>query len=276
MIKFVADSSCDRPVIEGLEVLYPPLTISTDERSFCDDEQLDVKEMLDYLADYKGRSYTACPSVDSWLQAFEGGDEIYVATITSGLSGSYNSAMAARELYMQSNPEAKVHVFDSLSTGPEIVLLLEKLRDLKAAGLSFAETVAQGVEYQKKTRLFFALQNLHNMAQNGRVSKVIAAAVGMLSIRIVGTASFEGTLEQLARSRGDNKAMKELIAQMETAGYKGGRMHVTDADNVKLRDTFVGLVKEKWPHANISTAHCSGLCSYYAERGALMVGVETA
>lgn len=275
MMKFVADSSCDRPVIDGLDVLYPPLTISTDERSFCDDESLNVVEMLDYLADYKGRSYTACPSVDSWLQAFEGGNEIYAVTITSGLSGSYNSAMAARELYLQAHPDAMVHVFDSLSTGPELVLLLEKLRDLKASGLSFAETVAQAIEYQKKTRLFFALQNLHNMAQNGRVSKVVAAAIGMLSIRIVGTASFEGTLEQLARPRGDSKTMKEMLAQLENAGYRGGRIHIADVDNVKLRDSFAAMVKEKWPNAKISTAHCSGLCSYYAERGALMIGVET-
>ena len=80
--------------------------------------------MLDYLAEYKGRSYTACPSVDGWLEAFKGADEIYVVTITSSLSGAYNAAMAARELYLQAHEEAKVAVFDSLSTGPEMLLIL--------------------------------------------------------------------------------------------------------------------------------------------------------
>lgn len=274
MIKFVADSSCDRPVVPGLTVEYAPLVMSTDERSFVDDDTLDVHEMLDYMSAYKGRSFTACPSVDAWLKVFEGGDEIYAVTITSGLSGSYNSAMAAANLYHQSNPNAKVHVFDSLSTGPELLLLLEKLRDLKNAGLSFEEVVEQATEYQKHTRLFFILQSLHNLSQNGRVSKVVAAAVGVLNIRIVGTASTEGTLEQLAKSRGDNKALKELLEQVEAAGYNGGKMRLTDAENETLTQRFAEMVRAKWPDADITLAHSSGLCSYYAERGSIMAGIE--
>lgn len=275
MIKIVADSSCDRPNISGMTVVYSPLTMSTEERSFVDDETLDVHEMLDYMSAYKGRSYTACPSVDAWLSAFEGGDEIYAATITSGLSGSYNSAMAAKELYLQSHPQAKVHVFDTLSTGPEIFLLLEKLRDLTAAGLPFEQVVEQASDYLKHTRLFFILQSLHNLSQNGRVSKVVAAAVGVLNIRIVGTASKEGTLEQLAKSRGDNKALKELLSQLENAGFAGGKIRITNAENPALAQRFSDMVKEKWPQADLTIAPSSGLCSYYAERGSIMVGIET-
>lgn len=275
MIKIVADSSCDRPNISGMTVVYSPLTMSTEERSFVDDDTLDVHEMLDYMASYKGRSYTACPSVDAWLSAFEGGDEIYAATITSGLSGSYNSAMAARDLYLQSHPQAKVHVFDTLSTGPEIFLLLEKLRDLTAAGLPFEQVVEHAAAYLKKTRLFFVLQSLHNLSQNGRVSKVVAAAVGVLNIRIVGTASKEGTLEQLAKSRGDNKAVKELLSQLENAGFAGGKIHITNAENPALAQRFADMVKEKWPQSELTMAPSSGLCSYYAERGSIMVGIET-
>ena len=120
-----------------MEVQYVPMMISTDEKSFVDNEHLNVSEMLDYLAEYKGRSYTACPSVDGWLTAYEGAEEIYAVTITSGLSGSYNAAMAARELYLQAHEGAKVAVFDSLSTGPEMLLILEKLRELTDQGLPF-------------------------------------------------------------------------------------------------------------------------------------------
>lgn len=275
MRKLVADSASDRPSISGMEVTYVPLVMSTDEMSFCDDESLDITQMLDHLAAYKGRSYTACPSVDSWLSAYEGGDEIFAVTITSGLSGSYNSAMAARELYLSANPNAKVHVFDSLSTGPEIRLLLEKLQSLSAANLSFEEIVAEATEYQKHTRLFFALQSLHNLSQNGRVSKVAAAAVGVLGIRIVGTASTEGTLEQLAKSRGDNKAMKELIAQMKNAKCTGKRFRITHVENRDLADKMTGLLRSEWPDADITVTPNSGLCSYYAERGAILIGIET-
>ena len=131
--------TADRPAIAGAEVQYVPLVVSTDHVHFVDDETLDVRQMLDTLSAHKGRSYTACPSVDGWLTAFDGGDEIYAVTITSALSGSYNAAMAARELYLQEHPGAKVAVFDSLSTGPELRLILEKLRELTAQGLPFEQ-----------------------------------------------------------------------------------------------------------------------------------------
>lgn len=274
MMKLIADSSSDRPAIAGAEVQYVPLVVSTDHVHFVDDETLDVRQMLDTLSGHRGRSYTACPSVDGWLTAFEGGDEIYAVTITSALSGSYNAAMAARELYLQEHPEAKVAVFDSLSTGPELRLILEKLRDLTAQGLPFEQVEAQTREYMHHTRLLFSLQSLHNMAQNGRVSKVAAAAVGVLGIRIVGTASAEGTLQQLNKCRGDRKALPELLEHMQKAGFHGGKVRITHVNNPTLAGTFLEQLKAAWPEADASIAPSSGLCSYYAEEGAIMVGFE--
>ena len=272
MIRLIADSSSDRPKLSGVK--YVPLIISTDEKSFVDNEHLNVNELLDYLASYKGRSYTACPSVDGWLDAYEGADEIYAVTITSSLSGSYNAAMAARELYLQEHEGAKIAVFDSLSTGPEILLILEKIQELTEQGLPFEQVEQQVREYMKCTRLFFSLQSLHNMSQNGRVSKVAAAAVGVLGIRIVGTASPEGTLAQLAKCRGDRKALPELIEQMKAAGFAGGKVRIAHVRNPLLADRFANLVKTTWPEADVSTAECSGLCSYYAESGGMLVAME--
>lgn len=274
MMKLIADSSSDRPAIAGAEVQYVPLVVSTDHVHFVDDETLDVRQMLDTLSGHRGRSYTACPSVDGWLTAFDGGDEIYAVTITSALSGSYNAAMAARELYLQEHPGAKVAVFDSLSTGPELRLILEKLRDLTAQGLPFEQVEAQTREYMHHTRLLFSLQSLHNMAQNGRVSKVAAAAVGVLGIRIVGTASAEGTLQQLNKCRGDRKALPELLEHMQKAGFSGGKVRITHVNNPTLAATFLEQLKAAWPEADASIAPSSGLCSYYAEEGAIMVGFE--
>lgn len=274
MIRLIADSSSDRPALAGIPIEYVPLVISTEAQSFTDDDQLDVDELLQCLASYRGRSYTACPSVDAWLRAFEGGDEIYAVTITSALSGSYNSAMAARALYLQEHPGAKIAVFDSLSTGPELRLILEKLQDCVENGLEFERTVQQVQDYQKHTGLLFCLHSLHNMAQNGRVSKVAAAAVGVLGIRIVGMASPEGTLAQLAKCRGDRKALPELIEQLRLSGYTGGKARITHVNNPTLADTLRSQLLAAWPQADITTAPSTGLCSYYAESGAIMVAFE--
>lgn len=273
MIKIIADSSSDRPDLPG--VAYVPLVISTEDKTFVDDAQLDVSEMLRCLAEHKGRSYTACPSVDGWLTAFEGGDEIYAVTITSALSGSYNAAMAARQLYLQEHAGVKIAVFDSLSTGPELHLILEKLQSLTQAGLPFEQVEAQTRAYMQHTRLLFCLHSLHNMAQNGRVHKVVAAAVGVLGIRIVGTASPEGTLHQLGKARGDRKALPELLEQMQRAGYCGGKVRITHVQNPALAEAFRSQLLAAWPEAEATIAPSTGLCSYYAEAGAIMVGFET-
>ena len=98
-IKIVADSSCDLYTLDNVPFAGTPLKIITAEREFVDDEALDVNEMVDYLANYKGKSKSSCPNTAEWLQAFGDADEVFCVTITGGLSGSYNSACVAKGIY---------------------------------------------------------------------------------------------------------------------------------------------------------------------------------
>ncbi len=275
MYKLVADSSCDIYTFPKAPFAAVPLTIATDTESFRDDASLNIPEMLRVLREHKGRSYTACPNIGQWLSAFEGADTVYAVTITSALSGSYNAAMAAREIFEQEHPEARVHVFDTLSTGPEALLLLEKLAELAGSGLDFDSVVEKALDYQCRTRLFFSLHSLHNLAQNGRVSKVAAAAVGVMNIRVIGTASPEGTLAPVGKARGDRRAAAALVEQMEQAGYRGGKVRVTHVQNPELAADFEKFLRADYPNADIRVGVSGGLCSYYAEKGSLLVAVET-
>ncbi len=274
MTRFIADSCGDMLQIEGVDFKAAPLTISTDTTDYVDDENLQITQMLDALAAYKGKSSTSCPSVDSWLKVFEGADTIYVVTITSTLSGTYNSALVAKEMYLQSHPDAKIHVFDTLSAGPEIMLLIEKLIELDRDGKSFEDVCTFAEEYQKKTRLFFALKSLHNLAQNGRVSKVVAAAAGALGISVLGTASSEGTLEPSAKCRGDKKVIAKFIEEITQAGFTKGKVRINHVENPKLAQMLRNAVLEKYPQAEVLVYPAGGLCSYYAERGGIMLGIE--
>lgn len=274
MTRIVADSSCDTQTL-ALAGDAVPLTIYGDGFSYTDDGTIDIHAMLDMLSRYKGRSYTACPPVEAWLRAFGGADTVYAVTITSGLSGTYNSAMAARDIYLQSRPHADVRVFDTLSAGPEPRLLLEKLQELTEAGLGFGEVCRLAEEYMKSTRLFFSLQSLHNMAQNGRISKVAASAVGVLSLSIIGTASPEGTLSPIAKVRGEKRAAAKLAEQIEDAGWRGGKIRINHTENPDLAERLKRELAARCPGADIRAYPAGGLCSYYAERGGVMIGVET-
>ena len=275
MVKIIADSSADIKAVEGVCFQSVPMTIRAGGRDFVDNEQLDTAAMLDFLASHNGPSGTACPGPENWMSAFEGADEIFVVCITGSLSGTWSSAMAARELYLQAHPDAKIHVFDSLSTGPEMLLLIEKLASLIREGKSFDEICAAGEEYLSSTHLLFILRSVHNLAQNGRVSKLVAGAIGILGIQILAVASEQGTIEPIEKCRGDKKARSALVQEMYERGYRGGKVRISHAQNSEAAIAIERALRECFPLADIKTRLCGGLCSYYAERGGVIVGFET-
>ncbi len=272
--KIVADSSCDMWELNGVDFAVAPITISTDNKHYVDNQELDVHLMSEELAKYKGVSHTACPSVGSWLDCYEGFDEVFVITLTGAMSGTYNSAMTAKGIYEEENENVKVHVFDSLSTGPEMRLLIEKLKEMIDEDLPFEEIVEKGQDYLNHTRLFFALKSLHNFAMNGRVSKAVASAIGVLNISIFATASEEGTIQQISKCRGEKKVVKSMIEHLEDAGYHGGKVRISHADNLKLAHNVRDKILELYPNADIIVYPMGGLCTYYAEIGGLLVGCE--
>lgn len=272
--KIVADSSCDMWELNGVDFAVAPITISTDNKHYVDNQELDVHLMSEELAKYKGVSHTACPSVGSWLDCYEGYDEVFVVTLTGAMSGTYNSAMTAKGIYEEENENVKVHVFDSLSTGPEMRLLIEKLKEMIEEDLPFEEIVEKGQDYLNHSRLFFALKSLHNFAMNGRVSKAVASAIGVLNISIFATASEEGTIQQISKCRGEKKVVKSMIEHLENAGYHGGKVRISHADNLKLAHSVRDKILELYPHADIIVYPMGGLCTYYAEKGGLLVGCE--
>ena len=273
--RIISDSSCDLFDSADGQFRTAPLTISTDERSFLDDANLNTREMIDYLSAHKGRSYTACPSIESWLSCFEGADVIYVAVMTSALSGTLNSALSAKSIYEQQHPEVKIHIFDTLTTGPELWLFIEKLEELVASDTSYDEVIRIADEYIHTTRLFFALKSLHNLAANGRINKAVASAIGILGISILNTASEEGRIQPIGKCRSSKKLIASIMEQLGNAGYHGGKVRIHHAENPDAAGALAASLRERFPEADIEILPCAGLCSYYAERGGVIVGFET-
>lgn len=271
--KIVADSSCDLLTFAGADFASVPLTIMAGERTFVDDASLNPRAMLDYLASYKGRSSTACPNPDSWREAFGDADEVVCITITSGLSGSHNAALVAKEDYEKQHPGRRVHVVDSLSTGPEMVLLIEKAAELHHQGFTLDALAGQLADYQKTTHLTFALESLRSLVNNGRVSPAVAALAGLLNIRIVGIASDVGTLQPVNKCRGEKRTQQGLLNVMKERGFKGGKVRIAH-NNPALAEIMSGLIREAAPDVDILCYQARGLVSFYAEDGGILIGYE--
>lgn len=272
--KIVADSSSDMLSLDAVPFTSVPLVIRAGEKTFVDDANCDVPAMTQYMLSYKGKSSTACPGTQDWQDAFGDAENVFCVTITSGLSGSYNSARVAAEEYMSMHPGRRVHVVDTLSAGPELRLVVEKLQELILEGRSFDEIVEEIEKYHKRSFLVFSLQSLHNFVANGRVSPALGALVGLLGIRVVGRASEQGTLEPLSKVRGDKKALSEIVRIMKELGWKGGRVRIAHNENATMAETLREALRALYSKLDVTIDRCRGLCSYYAEKGGLLVGFE--
>ena len=273
-VRIVADSSANVLQMEGVSFAAAPLKIIAGDREFVDDGALNVEEMVAWFDSYKGKSKTSCPNPGDWLEAFGDADEVFCVAITSGLSGSYNAACVAKQMYESEYPERKVYVIDSLSAGPELVLMVEKLRACVDEDMSFEEICQTMEGYTKKTGLTFMLESLKNFAANGRVSPAVAKIACVLGIRIVGKASDQGTLEPMHKCRGEAKALSAIVAYLKECGLSAGKVRIAHCMNEAAAGKLKEMILETVKNAEVQIHKCRGLCSYYAEKGGLLVGFE--
>lgn len=272
--KIVADSSADLTAMEDVEFAYAPLKLICDQKEFVDDDSLNVKESVDFFYEYKGKSRSSCPNTGEWLEAFGDADDIICVTITSGLSGSYNTACAAKKIYEDENEGKRVFVLDSLSTGPEMVLLIEKISEYFHSGMEYDEICEKIMEYRKQTGLTFMLKSLKNFANNGRVAPALARIVEFLGICIVGRASEEGTLEPLHKCRGEARALSAIVSELRSAGLSKGKISIAHCENEVGAIRLKALLQTSFADAQIEIHKLRGLCSFYAEKGGILVGFE--
>ena len=273
--KIVTDSSSDIHFLSDVAYESVPLKIITNDKEYVDTGSLDVVGMLTDLKSYKGKSHTSCPSSGEYIEAFGDAENIFVITISSNLSGSFNAANVAAKTYIDNHPDRKVHIIDSLSTGAESFIIIEKLRERILLGKSFDEIKSEIADYAvNHTRLIFALESMRNLANNGRVSPINAKMAELFGIRAIGRASDVGTLEMICKSRGPVNVAKDIFANMIGDGYKGGRVRIHHANNLAAAELVKKNILEKYPNASIDLAMTGGLCSFYAEQGGLLVGFE--
>ena len=273
--KIVTDSSSNLLSLEGVSYSSVPLHVYVGDKDFSDDANVNVAKMQEALTSYSGKTSTACPSPADWLHCFEDADNVFCVTITGQLSGSSASANAAKEIDESINPGKKVYVLDSLSTGPEMVLIIEKLKEYILCNLPSDEIDRKIRHYCKHTHLYFSLASLDNFAKNGRINPLLAKGIGLMGIRIIGKASEKGTLQPLSKSRGDKKAIFSLIQYMKSCGYSGGRVVISHSNNCTSAAQLKEQIIEEFGKFNGYIQENRALCSYYAEPQSILLGFES-
>lgn len=280
----VADSSCNmrayHPETEGVDYLLAPLKINVSGTEYVDDDTLDVTLLNAAITDEETASSSACPSAGEWAELFRGHDNVIAIAISSGLSGSYEAACLARNIVLDEYARAhdgviggkNIYVLNSRAAGGKLEVIVKLIDRFIGTCQDFEKVVAYAQEVERRSQVLYSLSSYENLTKNGRMPKLVGKVASKLNIRVLGTASSEGTLKMVGPTRGEKKMVRKIIETMAADGYRGGLCYIDHVQNPEGADTLKKAILQEYPDAEIHILPCGGLCSYYAEMSGLIIG----
>lgn len=253
-----------------------PLTLMVGGESIIDDETFDQKDFLQKVAACPECPKSACPSPERYMRSYQcDADHVYAVTLSAELSGSYNSAVLGRNLYVEEHGEKKIHVFNSCSASVGETLIAMKIQECEEKGFSFEEVVEKVEKYISSQNTFFVLENLETLRKNGRLSKAKALVASALKIKPVMGSTDDGNICQLDQARGMNKAlikMVELIIK-KTADSAERTLAISHCNCAARAEILKEAIQEKVKPAKIVVLETAGVSSMYANDGGVIVVV---
>ncbi len=250
-----------------------PLGLSVDDYYIVDDETFDQESYLKKVAESPNVPRSSCPSPERYMQSFVPDAHVYVVTLSSQLSGSYNSAELAKQMYLEDHPDAQIHVFDSKSASIGQSLIGLKVQELEEQGLSFEDIVAQGEAYRDSQQTFFVLETLDTLRKNGRLSNLKAIVASALNIKPICGSTPEGEIQQLGQARGMNKALDKMVDLIaERVEHPEERiLMISHVANPERALSVKKKVESRIHFKDIQICNGAGVTSMYANRGGIVV-----
>ena len=254
-----------------------PLVLEGDGYQITDDETFDQKDFLQKVKASIHSPKSSCPSPERYMQAYEGSAEhVYVVALSDKLSGSYNSAVLATQLYEEEHADGKeIHVFNSKSASIGETLIGLKVQELEEAGHPFAEVVAETEEYIASMNTFFVIETLETLRKAGRLSGLKAFVANTLNIKPVMGSTKEGAIQQLGQARGMKKALAKMVDDMlKVTRNCETRVLAIAHCNCPERAQFVKeMIEKAAKFKKILIVDTAGVSTMYANEGGVILAV---
>ena len=276
MWHLVADTACDLYTLEGgegkLDFTTIPFSIRIGGKEYIDDERMPIDEMLEANETHAEIAQTACPSPEDWRRKFSAPGPVIAFTISSALSGSYNSACTGRDMVLEEEPDKEIAVIDSKATGPEEAMLIWRARDLILGGKTIREIEKDLIETAEKIHTSFALSSYRNLIKNGRVSRLIGFIAGHLGFWGVGIGDEKGEIAIRGKARGSKSMVRFLVEEITRVGLAGRQILISHCRNLKDAEALKTALEAAFAGVEVLIQEARGLDSFYAERSGLIIG----
>src|SRR3712207_878944 len=274
-IKIVTDSGCDlsQELKENMNVEAVPLTLQLEDKEYIDDENLDILKYIKDMAECKTSPKTACPSPQDYMESYKGNEKVFVVPLSSKLSGSYNSAVLAKNLFLEEINNKFIHVFDSVTASVGQTVIALKINELSKLNLGEIDIVEKINKYISEMKTFFLLESLDHLAKAGRLNPIIAKVANMLSIKPIMGSNDDGTIRMVEKTRGYKKAFKRFI---DIIGEEGSNLEqkvlgIAHCNCLERALKFKEEVLKRYNCKDIVVVEMSGLSTTYADNGGLVI-----
>lgn len=272
--KIIGDSCTD--LTEGMKkegyVELVPLTIQVGGENIVDDASFDQKKFLKMMAESSDCPKSACPSPEAYMEAFEGADEVFVVTLSSKLSGSYNSAELAKTLYLEKHPNKKIEIVDSKSASIGQTLIAMKIKEEKEGGATFEKAAECVRRFRDSMKTKFVLESLENLRKNGRLSNITAVICSVLNVKPVMCAN-DGLIEKLDQARGMVKALQKMAKYIEedVKDAKNRILGISHCNNLERAFFVKDEIMKRIPFKEAVIVDTAGISTLYANDGGIIV-----
>ena len=272
--KIVGDS-CTDFTSEDLQKEYivsVPLSIRVDGVEIVDDETFDQADFLRRVEASPDCPKSACPSPEAYMNSFKGAEDVYVVTLSAKLSGSYNSACLAKQMYEEEHPEVNIHVVDSKSAAAGQLLIAYEIEKRAAAGLAFTKIVEEITAFRDGMKTAFVLETLEVLRKNGRLSNMKAAMANLLNIKPYMKA-VDGQIEQEGQARGMKQALTKMIEYIGSVGenLEEKDLIISNCNCLERARSVEQKIKEQYAFRSIKIIDTKGISSLYAADGGIIV-----
>lgn len=273
----VSDSSIDMRSADftnkEIKFITVPLKIVIGDKEYIDDESPDINNLLSDMKASKKASSSACPSPEMFAEAFRQSDNTICISMTSGLSGTYNSACIARDMVKEEFPEKNIYVIDTKATAGVMVLAVRMAEKLIEAGDNFKAICEKLDEYVKTLHITFTLSCFDNLVKAGRMSSFAGLLATKLGIHAVAKNSSEGKIEVIKKTRGEDRAMDSIVEFMgETKDMKDLPVVISHCNNETGAKKLADLIKTRLLTSDITILTCKALTTFYAMEKGLLIG----
>ena len=274
-MKIVADSSCDltAELKKELDVTLVPLTIRVGEKNFRDDETLNLDEMMRAIKAHDKAAQSACPSPQDFIDAFGEAKSVFVVTMTAALSGTYNSAMKAKELFQEETETSFVHIFNSKGSSVKETMIAVKLKELIDMKLTESDIVEKTEHYIENMKYIFQLGSLDTMIKNGRVSKLKGMIANVLNIRPILRSSPEGEVELIENVRSEKKSLRRLVELIGEMGdnFEDKILGISHCYASEKAEYLKKEIESRYPFKKVFIVPMAGLSSLYTNKGGITI-----